>query len=389
MSHRVTDHGRVAQSGRALFQVLPLCLLLAVSACQEKKSESKSAAAPIVEVAKAQSQTVPLYLELTGRTETPNTVMIRSRVDGHIESRSFDEGADVGAGDTLFVIDQRPYTAELTRATGARDSNQASLEYAKKEVERFTVLERDGTVAPEDLDEKATAADQARGDLKSSEGDLAAAQVNLDYTTITAPIEGRIGRVYQDVGNIVSSNDTVLVELVRMDPLYVYISPSESQFLDLEKYLTVNPDLSVRISLIDGSTHPHIGTLDFSNPGVDPNTGTIAVRAVFPNPDKTLRPGQYATVRVQLTEQKGQITVPAEAVEQDQAGFYLFVVGAQDKAELRRVTVGRIVDGKRIVETGLKADEVVIVKGQQRVRAGMPVDVKDASSGDADSKASG
>ncbi|MEM9107237.1 MAG: efflux RND transporter periplasmic adaptor subunit, partial [Pseudomonadota bacterium] len=370
MSQRMDHQQRMRRASKLLLKMLPLGFLVFVAACQEQKAATP-APAPKVEVATAQSETIPLYLELTGRTETPNTVMIRSRVDGHVESRSFEEGADVGKGDTLFVIDQRPYEAALTQLTGERDSNQASLAFAQKEVERFTVLEQDGTVAPEELDEKKTTADQAQGDLKSSEGAVQSAQVNLDYTTVTAPIDGRIGRVYQDVGNVVSGNETVLVELVTMDPLYVYISPSESQYLDLNKYLSANPNLNVRISLIDGTTHPHVGTLDFSNPGVDPDTGTIAVRAVFANPDKTLRPGQYATVRVQLTEQEGLVTVPAEAVGQDQAGFYVFVVGEQNKTDQRRVTVGRIYDGKRIVETGLKADEVVIVKGQQRVRSGM------------------
>ncbi len=369
--------------------MLPLSGLLLAAGCQEKKSETPTTAAPKVVVAEAKTETVPLFLELTGRTESPNTVSIRSRVDGHVMTRGFTEGDDVGKGDKLFVIDQRPYTSELARLEGERDSNRASLEFAKKEVERFSVLAKDGTVSPETLDEKTTSAAEALGDLNSSKGAVETAQVNLDYTTVTAPIGGRIGRVYQDVGNVISANDTVLVDLVQMDPLYVYISPSERQFLELEKYQAANPDLKVAISLIDGSTHPHSGSLDFSDPGVDPATGTIAVRAVFPNPDGRLRPGQYAQVQIELTEQQGQVTVPAEAVGQDQAGLFVFVVGKDDKAEMRRVTVGRIHDGQRIVSSGVKAGEAVIVQGQQRVRTGMTVRVEKPSTGSAGSKASG
>ena len=372
-----------------MLPALPFCLLLAVAGCQEQKSETPTAAALKVVVADAMTETVPLFLELTGRTEAPNTVSIRSRVDGHVESRPFTEGADISKGDTLFVIDQRPYESELKRLVGERDSNQASLELAQKEVARASVLAQDGTISEETLDEKTAGEAQAQGELNSSQGAVETAQVNLDYTTIAAPIDGRIGRVYEDIGNVVSANDTVLVELVQMDPLYVYISPSERQFLELEKYQAASPDLKVAISLIDGSTHPHSGALDFSSPGVDPTTGTIAIRSVFPNPDGTLRPGQYAQVRIQLTEQQNQVTVPAEAIGQDQAGFFVFVVGTDNKAEQRRITVGRSYQGRRIVASGLKAGEAVIVQGLQRVRSGMTVEVEKPSTNAAGDKASG
>ncbi len=375
--------------GRASSAVAVLCGLLLISACQEQKAEAPKAAPPKVVVAEAKTETVPVYLELTGRTESPNSVSVRSRVDGHVMTRSFTEGDDVGKGDALFVIDQRPFTSELARLKGERDSNQASLEFAKKEVERFSVLAKDGTVSPEQLDEKTANAAEALGSLNSSKGAVQTAQVNLDYTGVTAPIAGRVGRVYQDVGNVVSANDTVLVDVVQMDPLYIYISPSERQFLELEKYQAAGPELKVAITLIDGSTHPHTGSLDFSGPGVDPSTGTIAVRAVFPNPDATLRPGQYARVRIELTEQKGQVTVPAEAVGQDQAGFFVFVVGKDNKAEMRRVTVGRLNEGQRVIASGLKAGETVVVQGQQRVRAGMAVQIDKPSTGTSGSKASG
>ncbi|MEM6463157.1 MAG: efflux RND transporter periplasmic adaptor subunit [Pseudomonadota bacterium] len=364
-------------------------MLVFVAGCQEQNTSASNAAPPKVVVAEATSETVPLFLELTGRTESPNTVSIRSRVDGHVEDRPFDEGTDIRQGDTLFVIDQRPFKSELARLKGERDKAQASLEFANKEVERFSVLAQDGTVAPEELDEKTTSAAELQGAVNSSQGAVDTAQINLDYTVVTAPIDGRIGRVYQDIGNIVEANDTVLVELVQMDPLYVYVSPSETQFLELEKHRAATPDLAVSIGLIDGSTHPHNGSLDFSGPGVDPATGTIAVRAVFPNPDKTLRPGQYANVRIKLADEPDQVTVPAEAVSQDQAGFFVFVVGTDNKAETRRITAGRSYQGRRLVASGLKAGETVIVQGQQRVRSGSAVEVEKPADSNSDSKASG
>ncbi len=369
--------------------LLSLCPLFLIVGCYENEPDETKATAPKVVVAQATTEEVPLFLELTGRTESPNTVFVRSRVDGHVESRPFKEGTDIVKGDTLFVIDQRPYATELKRVMGERDKNQAGFDFATREKERFSALASDGTVAEEQLDQSTTNAAQAKGDLDSSQGAVDSAQVNLDYATVSAPISGRIGRVYQDVGNIVSANDTVLTELVQMDPLFVYVSPSETQFLELEKYRSANPDLKVEVTLIDGSVHPHAGSLDFSDPGVDPTTGTIAVRAVFPNPEKTLRPGQYAKVDIQLAEQSGQITVPSEAISQDQAGFFVFVVDKNDKAETRRVTVGRNYEGRRIVMTGLKDGEEVIVQGQQRVRSGMAVDVKKPSAGSDADKADG
>ncbi len=355
------------------FGLLVLPLLLLAAGCQDNKTASKPAAAPKVIVAEATTETVPLYLELTGRTSAPNTVDILARVDGHIESRSFTEGTDVAKGDTLFVIDQRPYQSEVDRYQAESSKYSATLDFAQKEVKRYTVLARDGTVPPEQLDEKTATANEAQGDLDSTNAQVDSAQINLGFTTVTAPIDGRVGRVYKDVGNLVTAGDTLLVELVQMEPLYVYISPSERQYLELESYQAKQANLPVTIELIDGSQHPHTGKLDFSDPGVDPSTGTIAIRAAFPNPQKTLRPGQYALVRIELTEETGQITVPAEAVSQDQAGFFVFVVDSNNKATTRRVTTGRLYQGRRIVEKGLKAGETVIVQGLQKVRNGMTV----------------
>ncbi|MEM8731216.1 MAG: efflux RND transporter periplasmic adaptor subunit [Pseudomonadota bacterium] len=357
------------------------CLSLAVLAgCFEEDATTPTPSPPKVVVAQAKTETIPLYLSLTGRTEAPNTVSVRARVDGHVETRPFQEGADVQKGDTLFVLDQRPYLAELNRTTGARDSSQASLDLANREEARFAKLASDGTVAPEQLDQRTTDVAEAQGDLVSNQGAVDGAQVNFEYTTVSAPIDGRVGRVYQDVGNVVLANETVLVDLVQMDPLYVYVSPSEAQFLSLQAYLDANPDLKVSATLVDGSAHPHSGKLDFLAPGVDAGTGTIAVRAVFPNPDKTMRPGQYAKVAIELTEQTGQITVPAEAVNQDQAGFYVFSVDKDNKASLARVTVGRVHDGKRVIETGLKEGDTVVIQGQQKVRSGATVSVHEAGS---------
>lgn len=352
---------------------LLVLLLPVLAACQENKAQTQPTESPKVVVTQASTETVPLTLTLTGRTETPNAVQILARVDGHIETRPFTEGADVKQGDTLFVIDQRPYKSELARVQGEQVQNAATLVFANKEVERYTVLAKDGTEPPEKLDEKTAEANEAQGALDSSKAEVETAQINLDFTTVQAPVDGRVGRVYKDVGNLVTAGETLLVELQQMDPLYVYISPSETQFLSLEQHRAKNPDLPVTVELIDGTKHPHPGKLDFTSPSVDPSTGTIAIRAAFPNTERTLRPGQYASVSITLAEQPGLVTVPAEAIGQDQAGFFVFVVDKDSKVESRRITRGQLYEGRRVVEKGLEAGETVIVEGLQKVKSGMAV----------------
>ena len=352
--------------------VLPLLLVLAAG-CDDQQAETKSAESPKVIVTEAALETVPLYLELTGRTQAPNTVQIQALVDGHIETRNFIEGTDVATGDTLFVIDQRPYELELGQLLAEQAKNNASLDFATRELERFSVLAQDGDVAEATLDAKLAAALEAQGTLDSSVAEVESAQLNLEFTVVQAPIDGRVGRVWQDVGNLVTAGDTVLVELVQMDPLHVYVSLSENQYLTFREYLEIYGELPVTIELTDGTKHPHLGWLDFASPDFNPSTGTIAIRAAVPNPEGTLRPGQYAVVRIELAEQPDQVTVPAEAVGQDQAGFFVFVVGADDKVEMRRVKIGRLYHGRRIIEEGLRAGETVIVQGLQKVQSGMTV----------------
>ncbi|MEM7120144.1 MAG: efflux RND transporter periplasmic adaptor subunit [Pseudomonadota bacterium] len=355
--------------------ILPLLLVLAAG-CDDQESEAKTAEPPKVIVTEAILETVPLYLELTGRTEASITVEIQALVDGHIETRNFVEGSDVARGDTLFVIDQRPYELELEQLLGQQAKDSGSLAFANKQLQRMTELAQDGTVAPERVDQATATAQEAQGTYDSSAAAVANAQLNLAFTTVQAPIDGRVGRILQDVGNVVTGGETVLAELVQMDPMYIYLSLSEAQYLSFREHRDIYDDLPVTIELLDGTKHPHMALLDFVDPGFNPLTGTIAFRAAFPNPDDTMRPGQYAVVRIELAEQPDQVTVPAEAVGQDQAGFYVFVVDEEDKAQMRRVKIGRLYEGRRIIEEGLEAGETVIVKGLQKVRSGTTVRIE-------------
>ncbi len=344
--------------------------------CKENKQVSVPDKTVHVEVGTVEKQQIPLVLGIIGRTQAVNTVAIRPRVDGHIVARSFVEGADVSKGDVLFTLDQRPYKAEIEKLEGDVKASEAALKFAKLELARFQPLEESGSVSPEKLEEKTSDLGQATGQLQASKGALRKARVDLEYTTLRAPIDGRTGKVLKDVGSVVSANETVMIELVQMDPLYVNIHPSEQQVLNVERHQKQNGKLPIKLFLVDGSEHPHEGTIDFISPKVDPTTGTITVRIVFPNPDKSLRPGQFAKVDVQLEDQPDVLTVPEEAVQQDQVGSFVYTVGEDNTATLKRVKAGRRYKGVRVIEEGLKAGEKVVTKGQERVHSGGKVQAK-------------
>ena len=336
-------------------------------------------------MAPATQETVPLLHHYVGTTAAVKSVDLRAKVEGYLEQRPFTEGSDVAQGDVLFVIDQRPFQAELDRSQAEANQNKADLEFAEKEVKRYEPLVPQGAASKEQLDSVQSQAKAAQAALKASEAAIRNAQLALGYTTITAPIDGRIGRTLVNVGNLVTPGETLLANLVQLDPIYVYFSPSETDFLTLESYRK-RGKLGLSIDLADGSRYGQSGNIDFVDNTVDPTTGTIKLRAVFANPDKALRPGQYVELQVKLTERSNTVVVPAPAVAQDQAGFHVFVVSKDGKAEQRPVTIGDLYEGKRVIDKGLKAGEQVIVKGLQKVRDGAPVTVTHAAT-DAGQKA--
>lgn len=340
----------------------------------EREQGSPRQYLPQVTVAPAIQQSVPVYQEFVGNLRSVQEVEIRARVEGYLTKRAFQDGADVNRGDLLFIIDPREYDAELERAQAQLAKDRASLAYARSQVRRYTPLtEQD--LAPEDtLENWRTVAKEREGAVKAGEAAVKLAQLNLSYCTIRAPLSGRIGRRLVDVGNLVGAKEeTLLATIVQMEPIYVYFGPSERQMRQISQK-NRQGTLLVRVTLPGGGAYPHPGKLDFIDNKVDPDTGTITMRAVIPNPEKILVPGQYVNVRLLLGEQPEALLVPERAVGTDQRGGYVFVLGPDDIVEQRYVQTGPIYpDNLLLVEKGLNKGEQVVVEGIMRLRPGIKV----------------
>jgi multidrug efflux system membrane fusion protein len=412
------------------WSVAVLAGLLLLAACERKK-EAAPPPPPSLKVATAVQKSVPLYGEFVGTLVGVKTVDIRARVEGFLAKREFVDGADVKEGQVLFVIDQRPFLAALAQAVAqlARDEanhaqaraqlaqsaanlakaeaqlagDEANLSYAREQVERYRPLAKRefvtmeafhqtetlarGAAATVESDKAAikgaaaaveasrAAVDQAAATIQADRAAITQAELNLSYTTMYAPMAGRIGRRQVDVGNLVGAGQsTLLATIVQLDPIYVYFAVPER---DARNLLTQRAGgFPVTVAMAGQAPHPHPGLVDFVNNTVDPTTGTFQVRATVANPERLLLPGQYAQVRLLMGTRPDAVLVPERATVEEQGGQIVFVVGPDKKVQRRTVTAGPASEGLRIIEKGLKAGEDVLVDGLQKVQQGTVVEPK-------------
>ncbi|MEO1092259.1 MAG: efflux RND transporter periplasmic adaptor subunit [Pseudomonadota bacterium] len=359
---------------------------LLLTACDDSQPKAAEPPPQKVEVAEAASAQIPLTREFVGTTAAIKLVEIRSKVRGYLQERPFTEGTDVKKGDVLFVIDQRPFRAEVEKIQGDLEHNQARLTFAQQQVDRYQQLTADSFASVQRLESVQSEALQAAGDVTASQAALENAQLDLEYSTITAPLDGRISNTEVNIGNLVSAENTLLTTLVQLDPIYAYFSPSEAAYQEMVPYQAKGP-LQASIVLASGAAYPHTGTVDFVDNQVDTSTGTIKMRAVIPNPDKTQRPGQYVKVQLTLTDSYSAILVPAAAVTQDEGGHYVFVVDESDKVERRNIQLGTAYEDRYVIEDGIEAGEQVVVKGLQKIRGGQQVEIAKAVKTRAEGKA--
>jgi len=315
--------------------------------------------------------------EFVGRVEAIQAVDLKVRVEGYIQKVAFNEGASVKKGELLFLIDQAPYRAKVNEAKAKVALAQASLGKAERYITRLKSV-RAGGVAATDMDNALAAEQTARAQLQEAKASLEQSEINLGYTSITAPISGRIGHAAFTVGNLVGPNSGALARLVQLNPIRVVWSISENEFVATKLKALANPKETVaqlvpRLKLPDGHTYAAAGKLDFTDPQVDPGTGTIAVRAVFPNPDGVLLPGQYVTVLIRRQKPRRMAVVPQAAVLEDRDGLYVLVVDQENRVRQRRITRGAEVGTGWAVESGLQPGETIIVHGLQMVRPGQQV----------------
>ncbi|MDQ7968840.1 MAG: efflux RND transporter periplasmic adaptor subunit [Oxalicibacterium faecigallinarum] len=339
-----------------------------------EKPDAAAPQAPSVTVAAVLERSVTEWDDFSGRVESIERVEIRPRVSGTIEAVHFKDGQLVKKGDLLFTIDQRPYKAELARAEAARAGAQARAALAKTELERTKRLIEDRAVARRELDERENAQQEADANLKAAEAAVLTARLNLQYTEITAPVSGRVSRAEITVGNLVATGATAptLTTVVSVSPVYVNFEVDEPTYIRYASGGAVGnagvQRIPVAIGLTSETGYPREGHIQSFDNRLDIGSGTIRVRAVFDNADGTLTPGMYARVRTGDANAKNALLVDDRAVGTDQDKKYVMVVGADNKATYRQVTLGPMVEGLRVVRDGVKKDERIVVNGLQRIR---------------------
>src|SRR6266446_3842543 len=379
---------------RARLSVLPLAVLFAValSGCGEKPPQQAAAAAPPpVTVAQPVKRTVTDWDEFTGRFEAVEEVQVRARVGGFVTNVEFRDGAFVKAGDLLYVIDPRPFEAVAEQADGQLSDARAKAELAKRDLDRGLSLVQTSAVSEQVVDQRRQALQAAHAAETVAAGALKAAQLNIEFTHVLAPITGRVSRHLVSVGNLVQGSEggaTLLTSIVSLDPIYIYFDVDEATYLKNNRLWfegrrpssrdTPNP---VQVTLTGETKPSHEGKMDFIDNRLDKSTGTLRSRAVNPNKDLSILPGQFGRVRLIGSLPYEALLIPDTAIATDQSRKIVFVVKDDNTVEAKPVTLGPLDEGLRVIRDGLKAEDRVIVDGLQRARVGAKVTPQTAPAG--------
>jgi membrane fusion protein (multidrug efflux system) len=355
------------------------------------KDASGPAAQPIeVGVVTVEPSSITLHRELPGRTTPFRVAEVRARVNGIVVERLFEEGSDVKRGQILFRIDPEPYRAALDSAKASLARAEASAESARLLESRYADLLKDNAVSQQEYDNAAAAAKAALAEVAAGKAAVRAAEINLGYTRVTSPIDGRIGKAEVTEGAYVQQAQATLMATVQqLDPIYVDLTQSTTELMRLRKQLEEGSlvrsgdGAKVRILLEDGTLYPHEGSLQFSDVTVNPSTGSVTIRALVPNPDGRLLPGMFVRAQLEEGTREDAILVPQIALRRDAQGrASVFVVGADGKVELRPVEAPRAVGNKWLVTEGLAPGERIVVEGLQKVRPGSTVTAVPAVTGE-------
>jgi len=365
---------------------LPAAILFAgallLTACDEApKSENSPPPAPKISVAKPVVKKIIETDVFTGRFEAKEDVELRARVAGYLQEIHFKDGELVEAGDLLFTIDQKQFQAELENAQSSVEVAQSRLDLTKEEFERGQKLRTSGTIAASTQDQRRQEFLAAQAEFSGATARLRTAQLNLGYTKIYSPVKGRIGRNLISVGNLVQANSTVLASIVSLDPIYFYFDVDERSYLAYSR-LGQNgtgpsgrlTPFDVKIQLTDEDEPKHTGNLDFVNNRIDNATGTMRGRAVVTNADLFLQPGLFGRISIPGSNEYEGVLIPDQAVGTDQNRRIVFVVGKNNVLTPTVIRPGPRIDGYRVVRTGLKGDETIVVNSLARVRPGMTID---------------
>jgi multidrug efflux system membrane fusion protein len=359
--------------------ILPaLALAVTLAACGGGKNkpnmQAREMAVPVT-VAPATQRDVPVQVKAIGNVEAYSTVQVKSMVGGEIVRAGFTEGQDVRKGQLLFAIDPRPYQAALAQAEGNLARDEAQAANAQAQATRYAALFKDGVVSKEQYDQMVTQAKAATEVVRADHAAVETARVNLAYCTIVSPIDGRTGNVAVKVGNIVKANDVPLVTINQIRPIYVSFSVPQQFLPDIKKY---ERERKLPVQAKVPNEPADTGVLTFIDNAVDPQTGMIKLKGTFSNGDHRLWPGQFADVVMTLATDKGAVVVPSAAVQTGQNGQFVFVVTKENKAEMRPVTIGRVVESETVIRSGVQPGEQVVTDGQLRLTPGVKVALSNA-----------
>jgi len=359
--------------------LMPGVVVVLLTACGKGKSGGFPPAP--VTVATAAKKNVPVILEAIGTVEPYKSVAIKAQVSGEIEKVAFREGQDVKKGDLLLVIDQRPYQASLQAARGNLQRDKARLTSARLKAGRYADLVKKDYVTKQQFDDATAEAESLEATVQSDEAAVRQAELDLAHCSIRAPVTGRTGNLLVQQGNVIKSNDTVLLSLNQITPVYVSFSVPEKNLSEVRHWQELSPLKVSATSPSGGETYE--GKLSMINNSVDQSTGMVLLKAVFPNEDKAMWPGVFVNVRLRLKTSRGSVVIPSKALQRGQRGEYVFVVKSDMTVESRNVTTGQETDGETVIEKGVANGEKVVTDGQLRLFPGAKVVIqqKKASNG--------
>ena len=373
---------------RALISFGILLLLLAGAPAALAQTPARP---PVdVTVVDIKPQDTPAAFEYTGKTESSREVEIRARITGYLDEIAYQEGSLVKQGQLLFQIDPRPFEEELDNTKGVLAREQAKLDNARANLARIKPLARENAVSQKDLDDATATVLASQADVQSAKAQVHQAEINLGYTTIRSPLTGLAGRSEKKVGSLISPGDSLLTTVVRLNPIWVNFAVGENELLKYREQTAAGrlrspgvQGLQVELVQADGSVYPQKGRIDYVASSVDRQTGTLAMRAVVPNPkeaQEALKPGQFVRVRIQGVTRPNVIMAPQRAVMQGPQGKFVFVVGPNNTAESRSIEVGEWYGDQWIVTKGLQAGDKVIVDGAVKLQPGAPLKILETPS---------
>ena len=361
-------------------------LIAALSGCNQQPPAAQGLPPASVTVSKPVRQEIVDWNEFTGRTAAVNLVNVTARVSGYIVNIPFKEGDMVHKGDLLYQIDPRPYQDVYDQALGQLKQAQANQQLQEVTYARQARLQQTNVIAKEDYDTALSNKNQAAAQVLSAQAAVNAAQLNLEFTRVVSPIDGRVGRQLVNIGNLVQADSTQLTTIVSIDPIYGYFSMDELAALGYQRLVrdgklasTSDGKAVVYLRLQDENDFPHEGTVNFADNAFDPTTGTLLIRATFPNHDGFLTPGNFVRIRIASSPRYEALLVADRAIGTDQDQSFVYVIDSKNIAQLRHVTIGPMADGLRVVKSGLKADDVIVVNGILKVRPNSPVKPENGS----------